>query len=482
MKIIIKNKEVIEYIEQHNINCENLLTEYILMLKKIFQDNVPNNEIIHNVNNIKNIVEEQYINLINNNNKIIDTIEYKYVNKMIEENRFIQNEFSNMIKDTNTNKNNDIIQLKDTIMYENKIIKNDIINIIKENDINDKINRIIDENNIIKHDIINTIKDNNVNNVLSKIIDENNKNNNQQITLLKNELINIITNNDRILLTDIEYKMNKMSENKNDIILLLKDIINDMNNLKNEIIEQENKIVNNSSIKGKIGEDKLQNILNYMYNDIQIENTTIGGCCDYHMYFDFGLVLVETKDYKNNIPSQEIEKFIDDISRYNSHGLFLSQNSGICGKKNFQIDVHNDNILVYIHNVQYNQDIIRIGIDIIQHFNRIVKNVDTNIIIDKCTLELIHNEYIKFCNNIEEYKDELKHRCNQDIKRFDNMKLRELSLYLSQYYSLVNENFKCNNCNQHFKNKRGLNVDTRHDSGGRSHSRPPTRRTWQQRR
>jgi hypothetical protein len=431
MKIILKNKEVIEYIEKYNINCESLLNDYIFMLKKMFNDNVPNNELIHNIDNIKNIVESQYINIINEQNKIIDTIEYKYVNKMIEENRLLKNEFENIIKNKDIDKNYDIIQLKDTIIYENKIIKQDIINSIKENDINDKINKIIDEHN-----------------------KNNNQNYLQQLTLLKNELVNIIMNTDRNLLIDIEYKINKMNEHNNDIVLLLQ---NSVNEYKQLYIEQENKSINNSSIKGKIGEDKLQTILIQMYNDIEIETTTIGGCCDYHMHFDFGLVLVETKDYKKNIPLQEIEKFIDDITRYNSHGLFLSQHSGICGKKNFQIDIHNNNILVYIHYVQYNPDIIHIGIDIIQHFNKTLHNVDTNIIIDKSTLEAIHNEYIKYSNQIDEYKEEIKHRYIKDIKQFDNMKFRELSLYLSQYYSLVNENFKCYSCNKYFKNKTGLN-------------------------
>ena len=46
-------------------------------------------------------------------------------------------------------------------------------------------------------------------------------------------------------------------------------------------------------------------------------------------------------------------------------GLFLSQNFGIANKDNFEINIHNGNILLYVHEVNNDAEKIKIAIDII---------------------------------------------------------------------------------------------------------------------
>ena len=60
--------------------------------------------------------------------------------------------------------------------------------------------------------------------------------------------------------------------------------------------------------------------------------------------------------------NEEIDKFIRDVTKNDCSGVFLSQNTGIVGKENFQIDIHNKNILIYIHCVNY--DITKINLAI----------------------------------------------------------------------------------------------------------------------
>jgi hypothetical protein len=63
-------------------------------------------------------------------------------------------------------------------------------------------------------------------------------------------------------------------------------------------------------------------------------------------------ILIETKDYANNVPKEETDKFIRDVAQQKCNGIFLSQSSGISLKENYQIEF-NKAQLVYIHNCDY---------------------------------------------------------------------------------------------------------------------------------
>lgn len=93
-------------------------------------------------------------------------------------------------------------------------------------------------------------------------------------------------------------------------------------------------------------------------------------------------ILFENKDYKQNINKEEIAKFIIDVDNQNTHGIFLSQYSGIAFKQNYQIDIHKGKILVYVQNCEYSIDKIRIAVDIIDNLSVKIEDLtqddDTN--------------------------------------------------------------------------------------------------------
>lgn len=76
--------------------------------------------------------------------------------------------------------------------------------------------------------------------------------------------------------------------------------------------------------------------------------------------------MFENKVYETNVKLEEIQKFIRDVEEIKTNAIFLSQNSGITRKKNFQVDIHKGLIMIYIHNVQYSPEKIQIAIDIIE--------------------------------------------------------------------------------------------------------------------
>jgi hypothetical protein len=146
----------------------------------------------------------------------------------------------------------------------------------------------------------------------------------------------------------------------------------------------------NSSVKGRVSENILSNILQDAYRNAEIYETrgeTASG--------DFIIkrnnktdILVENKDYSKNVSTDQVKKFKRDIEHLNMNGIFLSQSSGIALKKNYTIDIINNNVLIYVHNVKYDIDKIKIAVNIIDQVSKFLKtNKDTGLNIKKDKLK-----------------------------------------------------------------------------------------------
>ena len=138
----------------------------------------------------------------------------------------------------------------------------------------------------------------------------------------------------------------------------LKNIIEDSNlENKNELLEISNmlkdlmNIKNNSSRKGKLGESLAMNSLVKKYPSWRIDDTTgTSHEADLFAYSDdYGKILYEIKTYSTNVGKKEIEKFKNDVMTTNSnYGIFISQTSGIVGKKMMDYEIYNGKILIYV--------------------------------------------------------------------------------------------------------------------------------------
>ena len=52
-------------------------------------------------------------------------------------------------------------------------------------------------------------------------------------------------------------------------------------------------------------------------------------------------ILVENKNWEKIVSKEEVKKFIHDVETQNCCGIFLSQNTGIANKRNFEITINN---------------------------------------------------------------------------------------------------------------------------------------------
>jgi hypothetical protein len=208
-----------------------------------------------------------------------------------------------------------------------------------------------------------------------------------------------------------------------------------------------------SSNKGKFGEQNLSSILNGLYTNAEIINTSgTKASGDFIMKrIDKPSILFENKDYDYNIPKDEIAKFIRDVDTQNMHGIFTSQYSGIAFKQNFQIDINKGNVLVYIQHCEYSSDKIRIAVDIIDNLS--VKLQDLNMdnennTISKEVLDDINIEYQAFIHQKEMMLTLLKDYNKKMTAQIEDIKLPCLDKYLSHKYAYVKTNcFVCDLCN-----------------------------------
>jgi hypothetical protein len=237
------------------------------------------------------------------------------------------------------------------------------------------------------------------------------------------------------------------------------------------------KKMENSSSKGKISENILFNILLSIYPTAQIESVgTTKETGDIMLIRkDKPTILFENKNYEKNVLQDEVKKFLRDVELQNCSGIMLAQHYGITNKENFEIEMNNNNVLVYLHKVEYDADKIKAAVDIIDHFKATAddtgRSIGETLSIDKDILDDINKDYQMFVANklshIKTIKD-----CNQKlISQVEEFKMPNLEQYLSKLYaSSSSKNDICEYCGYAAKNTRALVAHYRGCSQKKQHT------------
>jgi len=353
---------------------------------------------------------------------------------------------------------------------------NQTININKKfNDfeilLNNKINEIIpllDNNNNLINNIINK-NDNSCIIQIKNIIESFN------ISLI-NDTCNLIKNNDSLIIKDFinnfELKSSLMYQNIQQplysfIIALEERINNNINNLKENIKSNNSTALNNINIL-KNKKELLISILNKLYDtsEIIVFNTknyiylypnVISNVYVFKRLSKLP-ILINSIDVDRNINSDEIELFYKIIDDNKNNAIFLSQNSGISLKSNYYIEYYHENIIIFIHNVEYNSYKIKIAIDIIDNLSekiknfKNIKNENSEFNIDSQLLEEINNEFIKFINQKELLINILKDNQKNILSIIEEINFLTLDKFLSTKFietKIKKTSFICDICNKY---------------------------------
>lgn len=219
-----------------------------------------------------------------------------------------------------------------------------------------------------------------------------------------------------------------------------------------------------STNKGKQGEAKMEIVLSQIFPNANIQNTSgMTAAGDFIVErLDKSKVLLDTKDYDTVVPIKEVNKLIRDVEKNNCHGILISQNSGIAQKNDFEINVHDHKIIVFMHSANYDHQRIMMAFNIIDHLEPylIDKNGNSE---DK---ETISNELLTTIN--KEYQELVTQKLNliQSIRKtqgdlilqVQKMDLPSLTGYLDKKFANTGKTgLKCDICNVYIgKNPKSL--------------------------
>ena len=221
------------------------------------------------------------------------------------------------------------------------------------------------------------------------------------------------------------------------------------------------KKMENSSSKGTISENILNDILHTLYPSAQIDSVGQQKATGDIILIrkDKPKILIENKDWNKNVVQEEIKKFLRDVELQNCSGLFLSQNLGIAGKENYEINIHNGNVLIYVHEVNNDPEKIKIAIDIIDQLKFKLDELDhdpDNDTISKEKLEAINLEFQSFVQSKLALIKLAKEFNQKFLKQIDTIKIPTLEEYLSTRYATSSSKHTCDFCNFVAKNKAAL--------------------------
>jgi len=251
----------------------------------------------------------------------------------------------------------------------------------------------------------------------------------------------------------------------------IKDISSGNNSTQDTLCNNVNdllKKMENSSSKGKLSENILFNVLHSIYPTAQIDSVgTIKETGDIIMKRrDKPVILFENKNYDKNVVQDEVRKFLRDIEHQNCSGIMLAQHYGIANKNNFEIEIHKNNVLVYLHKVEYDADKIKAAIDIIDHFKESLGDIEKDngelININKETLDEINKDYQNFINNKLSHIKTIKDFQQKLVNQVDDIKMPTLDHFLSKLYaSSASKENTCEYCSYVAKNTRALTAHHR---------------------
>lgn len=288
---------------------------------------------------------------------------------------------------------------------------------------------------------------------------------------IDNHLSNMLTNLQQPLFSSIkssEERTNQGLQQLKENVLLQQNI---QETLRNEMHDFLNKYKNSSHFKGNVAEVELQHILlSLMPSDEVVRVGSDPASCDLRVNRKDSTkpsILFESKNYNRSATTAEVKKFERDVQQQNTHGIFISHDSPITFKDNFQIDIINGLIHVYIPNANYQADKIKIAVDIVDHLafrlGVMSKQSDNEFSLGKEELDEITEEYKIFGIQKAQMLETIKTVNKQLIDRLEEIQFPKIKKLLIRLGHVENDNdFKCPLCNNWSgKNKASLGAHMR---------------------
>lgn len=248
---------------------------------------------------------------------------------------------------------------------------------------------------------------------------------------------------------------NKFSEITQNILR-----IEELNSKANDKVSEVLDLFKKSSTKGSISENIMYKVLNKACPSAEIiETSQVPKSCDFRIKreneFD---ILIENKNFTNNVPLSDIQKFQRDIEFQNCPGIMISQFSGICNKPNFYIELVNNVPIMYIHNLNYNVETLQLAINTIDilylKLQQTACQEDTALSIDEKTLNKVKMEIQNFMNKKNELSKYLRDTHRNTLDQLSSLSLPTIINIISPSNT---PSFTCPHCDFSSVHQNGIN-------------------------
>jgi len=185
--------------------------------------------------------------------------------------------------------------------------------------------------------------------------------------------------------------------------------------LRAKNIQNENTIIKtqNSTIIGQEGENFTFYELNRRFPAAAIEDTRKQAGRGAFIFKEKTFtMLIETKNYKNNVTKPEVDKFYRDIDINHDIqcGILMSLKSGICAREDFQLEIRDNKPILFLHNTAKNMKHIDLAIEL---FKLILKTDDIDLnnkeILDKLknNIPIVKRNWNKIRHKIKKFEKDM---------------------------------------------------------------------------
>ena len=337
-------------------------------------------------------------------------------NKSIYEFIKIYIEVDKVLGDTNINSNLVSIKLdeiKSSLLNHTQQISSLSTNINNTNTniisiLQNKLDNIKDITNkelqIIFSDLQKIMIENNDQKELKNIFD----NFKDRIEILNNQKLNDIDKKNLEILSHIQNTFEKSLDSHN--------ITNKIFSIESTLSNINENFSNNSSKKGQVAETILFNILTENFQDTEVIDTShIPNSGDIQLIKDNKpTILIDSKNFgSKTVPKRDLDKFYNDIQQNNCSGILCNAFGGIANKQNFEIDIVDKNIIVFIHSHQFDSNIFKLATNIIYNLQHELKEKQNDTInIDQRLFQNLKIEYNYYIQSFRHHLDIIKSNVN----------------------------------------------------------------------
>ena len=467
-QFIIQDETILAfYGDNPNLNFITMNHILIDILKKLSVNltETMSNTLTNKIYDTLNHLAQDFVSYKNDNNITISQQFSSVVDKLNQTKRDYIEEIKILLSNhslTNIDKINSIIDKhNDTLISKTNIMINEVVPKTQETfhiQISKSINELSNFMNEQTNKIIQTVKtDKDDDYVLEQFVKNIDSQFNKMILNLQQPIFTYIQSSEERTSKNLQHindKIQKQETTQETLNIELKGFLS--------------RYTNNSSVKGKISETELYSVLQNIFPSDEIINCSSNTAnCDYcvnRLNQHKPSILFENKDYSRSVSTEEVEKFKRDVKKQQTHGILLSQNTGITFKNNFQIEIIDELIHVYIHNVNYSTEKIKIAVDIIDNLSPNIQllsqqfdDKNINIIIEQEDFDELYKDYLDFNEQKINVMETIKATNKQIIDKLEALQLNGIKKILNKHTLLQNDELKCNLCNSFTgKNKASL--------------------------